>query len=73
MTDSANGFRYIGRPMPVIEDRRFVRGRGRYINDMVLPNMLHLGVASARVAHARIISVDVTEARNAPGVVAVTS
>jgi CO/xanthine dehydrogenase Mo-binding subunit len=64
-------YQFIGKPMPVLEDRRFVRGRGRYINDMVLPNMLHLGVASARVAHARIISVDVTEARNAPGVVAV--
>lgn len=64
-------YRFIGKPMPVLEDRRFVRGRGRYINDMVLPGMLHLGVASARVAHARIISVDVTEARKAPGVVAV--
>jgi 2-furoyl-CoA dehydrogenase large subunit len=64
-------YQFIGKPMPVLEDRRFVRGRGRYINDMVLPGMLHLGVASARVAHARIVSVDVAEARRAPGVVAV--
>jgi 2-furoyl-CoA dehydrogenase large subunit len=64
-------FRFIGKPMPVTEDRRFVRGRGRYINDLVLPHMLHLGVASARVAHARLISVDVSAARAAPGVVAV--
>jgi 2-furoyl-CoA dehydrogenase large subunit len=69
MTDSANGFRYIGRPMPVIEDRRFVRGRGRYINDLELAGMLHLGVVSAPVAHARLISVNVAAALALPGVV----
>lgn len=64
-------YTFIGKPMPVREDRRFVRGRGRYINDMVLPGMLHLGVASATVAHAKLISVDVSEALKSPGVVAV--
>src|ERR1700744_6327987 len=64
-------YTFIGKPMPVREDRRFVRGRGRYINDMVLPGMLHLGVASATVAHAKLISVDVNEALKSPGVVAV--
>ncbi|MEO8751627.1 MAG: xanthine dehydrogenase family protein molybdopterin-binding subunit [Casimicrobiaceae bacterium] len=68
---AAPKYRYIGKPMPVIEDRRFVRGRGRYINDVDLPGMLHLGVASAPVAHARLISVNVEAARKAPGVVAV--
>lgn len=65
------GFRFIGKAMPLVEDRRFVRGRGRYINDLELPGMLHLGVAAASVAHARLVSVDVTAARAAPGVVAV--
>jgi CO/xanthine dehydrogenase Mo-binding subunit len=64
-------FRWLGRPMPVIEDRRFVRGRGRYINDLDLPGMLHIGVVSATVAHARLIDVDVSAARRAPGVVTV--
>jgi CO/xanthine dehydrogenase Mo-binding subunit len=63
-------FRHIGRPTPVIEDRRFVRGRGRYINDLELPGMLHLGVVPAPVAHARLVSVDVSRALAAPGVVA---
>lgn len=63
-------FRFIGQPMPVVEDRRFVRGRGRYINDLELTGMLHLGVVSAPVAHARIISVDVADALKVPGVVA---
>jgi 2-furoyl-CoA dehydrogenase large subunit len=63
-------FRHIGQPMPVVEDRRFVRGRGRYINDFDLPGMLHIGVAAAPMAHARLKSVDVSKALRAPGVVA---
>jgi 2-furoyl-CoA dehydrogenase large subunit len=64
-------FRVIGKPFPIAEDRRFVRGRGRYIADLELPGMLHLGVASAPVPHARLHSVNVEAARRAPGVVAV--
>src|SRR5579864_715888 len=56
------GFSYIGQPMPVIEDRRFVRGRGRYINDLEMPGMLHVAIVPAPVAHARLISVDVSRA-----------
>jgi 3-oxo-Delta1-steroid hydratase/dehydrogenase large subunit len=64
-------FRHIGKPMRVAEDARFVRGRGMYINDVEFPGMLHLGVMSAPVAHARILSVDTAQARELPGVVAV--
>ena len=53
--------------MPVLEDRRFVRGRGAYVNDVELPGMLHMSVAAASVAHARVLSVDVSAARRAPG------
>src|SRR5207302_1130135 len=63
--------RHIGRPTPLVEHRRFVRGRGRYINDLELPGMLHLGVVPAPVAHARLTLVDVSGALAAPGVVAV--
>ncbi len=63
--------KYIGRPFQVVEDRRFVRGKGRYINDVELPGMLHMTVAASPRAHARILSIDVEAARNAPGVVAV--
>jgi CO/xanthine dehydrogenase Mo-binding subunit len=62
-------FKYIGQPTPVIEDRRFVRGRGRYINDLELPGMLHVAVVPAPVAHARLLSVDVSRALRRPGVV----
>jgi CO/xanthine dehydrogenase Mo-binding subunit len=64
-------YRIIGRPMPVVEDRRFVRGRGRYINDLAFPAMLHIAIVPAPVAHARLLGVDVAEALQAPGVVTV--
>jgi CO/xanthine dehydrogenase Mo-binding subunit len=66
---SAGKHAYIGQAMPVIEDRRFVRGRGRYVNDLEMPGMLHVAVVPAPVAHARLISVDVTRALEYPGVV----
>ncbi len=65
------GFRLIGKAMRVAEDNRFVRGRGMYINDLEFPGMLHLGVMSAPVAHARITSIDVARALELPGVAAV--
>jgi CO/xanthine dehydrogenase Mo-binding subunit len=71
MTDASRRLRHIGQPMPVIEDRRFVRGKGRYINDLELTAMLHLAVVPAPVAHARITSLDVSRALQAPGVKAV--
>jgi CO/xanthine dehydrogenase Mo-binding subunit len=55
--------------MPVLEDRRFVRGRGRYINDLDLAGMLHVAIVPAPVAHARLISVDVSRVLKYPGVV----
>jgi CO/xanthine dehydrogenase Mo-binding subunit len=33
---------WIGRHFPPIEDKRFVLGKGCYVNDIVLPGMLHL-------------------------------
>src|SRR5579864_7551249 len=66
---SERNFRYIGQSMPVIEDRRFVRGRGRYVNDLELPGMLYVAIVPAPVAHARLTSVDVSRALTYPGVV----
>jgi CO/xanthine dehydrogenase Mo-binding subunit len=68
MSDQSR-YKHVGKPMQVIEDRRFVRGRGRYINDLALPGMLHLAVVSSPVAHARLLRVDVAEALASPGVV----
>ncbi|GAA4038824.1 aerobic carbon-monoxide dehydrogenase large subunit [Arthrobacter methylotrophus] len=53
------------------EDPRFVRGKGTYIDDIVLPGMLHGAILRAPVAHARLVSIDTTEALAHPKVLAV--
>jgi carbon-monoxide dehydrogenase large subunit len=50
---------------------RLLTGRGRYVDDLVLPRMLHAVVVRSPHAHARIASVDLGRARAAPGVVGV--
>ncbi|HEY7047979.1 MAG TPA: aerobic carbon-monoxide dehydrogenase large subunit [Jatrophihabitantaceae bacterium] len=50
------------------EDPRFIRGKGRYVDDIQLPGMLHLAILRAPVAHARIVSVDVSIAQAYPKV-----
>lgn len=53
------------------EDPRFVRGQGTYTDDVVLPGMLHGAILRSPVAHARIVSIDTSEALARPGVRAV--
>ncbi len=51
-----------------VEDNRFIRGRCNYIDDVVLPGMLHMEILRSPVAHARIRSIDVSKAWEIPGV-----
>ena len=53
------------------EDPRFIRGRGTYVDDVVLPGMLHLAILRSPFAHARIANIDVTAAQAHPKVKAV--
>jgi len=53
------------------EDPRFVRGRGRYVDDITLPGMLHGAILRSPLAHARIVSIDPSEALAHPKVRAV--
>ena len=53
------------------EDARFIRGQGNYIDDMVLPGMLHGAILRSPLAHARLVSIDTTEALAHPKVRAV--
>ncbi len=50
------------------EDPRFIRGKGRYVDDMQLPGMLHLAILRSPVAHARIVNIDITAAQAHPKV-----
>ncbi|MBE1575115.1 xanthine dehydrogenase family protein molybdopterin-binding subunit [Amycolatopsis roodepoortensis] len=53
------------------EDERLITGRTRWTDNLTLPGMLHLAVLRSPFAHAKIVSIDVAEAKSAPGVVAV--
>lgn len=56
------------------EDARFVAGRGRYIDDIALPNTLYAAILRSPVAHGRIVRLDATEARQAdPGVIVLSA
>jgi carbon-monoxide dehydrogenase large subunit len=55
------------------EDPRFVRGQGRYIDDIKLPGMLHGAVLRSPLAHAKILSIDASAAMAHPKVRAVVT
>src|SRR4051812_39056687 len=53
------------------EDPRFIRGLGKYVDDIKLPGMLHGAVLRSPLAHARIKSIDTSAAMQHPKVHAV--
>ena len=53
------------------EDRKFVTGEGRYVDDLKLPGMLHAVFVRSPFGHARITSIDASTALAMPGVRAV--
>jgi aerobic carbon-monoxide dehydrogenase large subunit len=62
--------RYTGASIKRSEDPRILTGGGRYVDDVKLPGMLHAAFVRSPLAHARVLSVDVSAARALPGVVA---
>jgi aerobic carbon-monoxide dehydrogenase large subunit len=65
--------RYTGASIKRSEDPRILTGAGRYVDDIKLPGMLHAAFVRSPLAHARVLSVDVSAARALPGVVAAYS
>ena len=61
----------IGQPVRRVEDQRFLTGQGRYVDDIVLPGMLHACNVLSPHAHAKIKKIDVAKAKAAPGVLLV--
>ena len=61
----------IGQSAPRFEDRRLLRGEGRYTDDIDLPGQARACVLRSPHAHARILSIDTAEAACAPGVLGV--
>src|SRR5690606_17475773 len=65
------GIEGIGARVTRKEDRRFVTGLGRYVDDMVLPGMKHAGFVRSPHAHAKIAGIRTDQARAMPGIIAV--
>jgi len=61
----------IGAEVPRDRAKRLLVGRGRYVDDISLPRMLHLAFVRSPYAHARIDAIDTSRAMALPGVVAV--
>lgn len=68
---SASHTNAIGAPILRIEDGALLLGKGRYVDDIPMPNVLHIAVVRSGVAHALIRSIDKEVARRMPGVHAI--
>jgi carbon-monoxide dehydrogenase large subunit len=62
--------RYVGRPIPRVEDELILRGKAAYVDDVELPGMLYAGFVRSPYAHARVLKVDFSDALKMPSVVA---
>ena len=61
---------YIGKPLPRLEDQRFLTGKGCYTADIDLPGQAYAVVLRSSHAHAKIEDIDAEIALQAPGVLA---
>jgi aerobic carbon-monoxide dehydrogenase large subunit len=62
------GAKYFGASVRRKEDPRYLRGEGRYVDDIKLPGMLHAAFVRSPYAHARITGIRTEAARRLPGV-----
>jgi 2-furoyl-CoA dehydrogenase large subunit len=61
--------KFLGRPLKTKEAYRHVRGKGKFVDDIRLPNTLYAAIARSQLAHARIKKIDYRKALELPGVV----
>jgi aerobic carbon-monoxide dehydrogenase large subunit len=61
----------LGLPIKRGEDPRLVSGSGAYLEDLALPGLVHLAFARSPHAHARLGNIDVSAAKQMPGVLAI--
>ena len=62
---------FIGSPMERVEDLRFLRGEGQYIDDLSAEGQWHAAIVRSSVAHGRLRAIDPSAALAMPGVKAV--
>jgi carbon-monoxide dehydrogenase large subunit len=63
--------KFLGQRIKRLEDPRLLTGQALFIDDIELPGMLHAAFKRSDYAHATINSIDISEAKKLPGVVAV--
>jgi aerobic carbon-monoxide dehydrogenase large subunit len=63
--------RFVGQSVLRREDRRLLSGHGSFVDDVVVPGMLHVAFLRSDVARGRVEHLDVEEARGLDGVFAV--
>jgi carbon-monoxide dehydrogenase large subunit len=61
----------VGQSVRRLEDPRLVQGLGRYSDDVTLPREAYAAIVRSPHAHARIVAINASAARSAPGVVAI--
>lgn len=61
----------IGKPVDRPDTKRLLQGRGKFVDDIQLPRMVHAAFVRSPVAHGRIVSIDLDAARAVPGVIAI--
>jgi aerobic carbon-monoxide dehydrogenase large subunit len=71
MTEPAKTAGALGARMKRKEDPRFIQGKGRYVDDLVMPGMLHMAIVRSPYPHATLKAIDISDAMKVPGVVAV--
>src|SRR6185369_8152740 len=74
-TDGTNGgfmSKYVGQRVKRTEDPRLIKGLAHYVDDIRLPDTLHVAFVRSVYAHARINGIDTSEAPTEPGAVAVS-
>jgi CO/xanthine dehydrogenase Mo-binding subunit len=67
-TEPENG-KWVGKGLPRKEDARLLRGRGKFVDDIKLHDMLYLKFVRSSFAHAKLVRVDCSAADALPGVV----
>lgn len=63
------GVRYFGAPVRRVEDAALITGKGRYVDDLPIPDVAHVAFVRSPHAHARLKSIDLSAAKLARGVV----
>ena len=60
--------KWVGQAIRRKEDPRMITGRGNYVDDIIVSGMLFMHVVRSSEAHAKIVSIDASGAREHPGV-----